>query len=469
MNSGQRIFSLIVAVAIATATSVNLFADDTNAAPAGTIDQRIDQLDQEIRILKRQRELDQEHAQQQAEEVAQKAKQAPIVTAGSDGFALKSADGNSVLKLKGQLQADSRWYLDDDAHNGTDTFLIRRARPTLEGTFFRDFDFRLMPDFGNDSVALFDAYMEWRHWPWLKVRVGKFKPPVGLEQLQEDPCTEFAERGLPTDLVPNRDIGVQLGGDMWGGVVQYQVGVFNGVADGVNGGIDNGDAKDVEGRVFLEPFKKTDIEPLRGLGFGVAGTIGDQTGTATSPNLPSFKTVGQNTFFSYITSTNAPGASIANGRRIRLSPQGYYYWGPLGLLGEYVLSEQVVTRGASADRLRDTAWQVLGSFVLTGERASFKGVTPRKPFDLKKGDWGAFEVVGRISQLDVDNDAFPTFANPAVSASRATEWGVGLNWYLNGNVRLYLDYEQTAFDGGAAGGKDRDTERVVFTRAQVRF
>ncbi len=166
---------------------------------------------------------------------------------------------------------------------------------------------------------------------------------------------------------------------------------------------------------------------------------------------------------------NAPGASIANGRRIRLSPQGYYYWGPFGLLGEYVLSEQLVTRGASADRLRDTAWQVLGSFVLTGERASFKGIAPRKPFDLKKGDWGAFEVVSRISQLDVDNDAFPTFANPAASASRATEWGVGLNWYLSSNVRLYLDYEQTAFEGGAAGGKDRDTERVVFTRTQVRF
>jgi len=461
--------SIALAVVATTARGTSLFADDTNAAPANTIDQKINQLDQEIRILKRQRELDQEQAQQQAEQAAQRARQTPIITAGPEGFALKSADGNSVLRLKGQLQADSRWYLDDNAHNGTDTFLIRRARPTLEGTFFRDFDFRLMPDFGNDSVALFDAYIEWRHWPWLKVRVGKFKPPVGLEQLQEDPYTEFAERGLPTDLVPNRDIGVQLGGDLWDGVVQYQAGVFNGVADGVNGGIDNGDAKYIEGRVFLEPFKKTDIEPLRGLGFGVAGTIGDQTGTATSPNLPSFKTVGQNAFFSYITSTNAPGASIANGRHTRLSPQGYYYWGPFGLLGEYVLSEQVVTRGASADRLRDIAWQVLGSFVLTGERASFKSVTPRKPFDLKKGDWGAFEVVARVGQLDVDNNTFPTFANPAASASMATEWGVGLNWYLNNNVRLYLDYEQTAFDGGAAGGKDRDTERVIFTRAQVKF
>src|SRR5437764_10660732 len=116
MTKRQRRLSLIVAAVIATATGAALFADDTNTAPASTIDQRIDALDQEIRALKRQRELDQEQAQQQAEQAAQRAKQTPIVTAGPEGFALKSADGNVVLRLRGQLQADSRWYLDDSTH-----------------------------------------------------------------------------------------------------------------------------------------------------------------------------------------------------------------------------------------------------------------------------------------------------------------------------------------------------------------
>src|ERR1035438_10928584 len=49
MNSRQRILSLIVAVATATATGAGLFADDTNTALTGTIDQKIDALDQEIR------------------------------------------------------------------------------------------------------------------------------------------------------------------------------------------------------------------------------------------------------------------------------------------------------------------------------------------------------------------------------------------------------------------------------------
>ena len=106
--------------------------------------------------------------------------------------------------------------------------------------------------------------------------------------------------------------------------------------------------------------------------------------------------------------------------------------------------------------------------MLTGERASFKGVTPRKPFDLKKGDWGAFEVVGRVGQLTVDNDTFSTFASPAASARRATEWGVGINWYLNNNVKVSSNFEYTRFGQGDPKG-NRPDERVVLSRVQVAF
>jgi len=109
MSNRRRILSLIVAVASATATGTSLFADDTNTAPASTIDQRIDALEQEIQALKRQREQDLEQAQQKVDQATQKAKEAPIITAGSDGFALKSADGNFVLRLRGYAQADARF------------------------------------------------------------------------------------------------------------------------------------------------------------------------------------------------------------------------------------------------------------------------------------------------------------------------------------------------------------------------
>lgn len=428
------------------------------------IEQRLDELEQEIRILKRQKELDTEAAEA-------KVKETPRVTAGKEGFALKSADGNFALNLQGVLQADSRWYLDDNAHNGTDTFLVRRARPILSATLYKDFDFKLMPDFGNNQVVLYDAYTEWKHWQWLKLRVGKFKSPVGLEQLQEDVNTTFTERSLVTDLVPNRDVGVQLSGQQFDGVIAYAAAVFNGVPDGANGDQDNNDSKDFEGRIFVQPFKKTSIEPLQGLGFGVAGTIGDESGSPGSPNLPNYKTTGQLTFFKYLQGSTATvtNTTVANGQHTRISPQGYYYWGPVGLLAEYALSDQEVQKLNTYDHIRNSAWEVTGSIMLTGEQASFAGITPKKPFDLKTGGWGAFQLVGRYSDLHIDPSAFPTFADPTKSAQEARDWGVGLNWYLNRNLKLAFDYDQTNFDGGATGGKDRETEHVLFTRAQLAF
>jgi phosphate-selective porin OprO and OprP len=487
MRRRQRIVVLIAAMGAATAISVRLFADDTNAVPpASGIDQKIEQLDQEIQALKRQRELDQQQAQEQVDQAAEKAKQTPIVTAGPDGFALKSADDSFVLRIGGYAQADGRFYLDNKANYGTDTFVMRRVRPILEGTVYRDFDFRLMPDFGNgasSSTILQDAWVEWHYWPWLKIRAGKYKPPVGLEQLQRDTWTAFAERGLPSGLIPQRDVGIQVSGDLFDGIVTYAGGVFNGVVDNGIGDLDTSPPKDGDGRIFVQPFKTTDIDPLKGFGFGVGGTIGDQQPSSTTTNLPTYKTTGQDAFFTYNDKGVAP-----DGLEYRVTPQGYYYWGPLGLLSEYAIAEEQMRNGALRNYVYNTAWQVEGSFVLTGEDASYNGVIPRHPFNPKTRGLGAFEVVARFGQLDVDHNAFnvnPTaagarFADPTKEAHQASEWGVGLNWYLNKDIKFVLDYEQTHFEGGAGattgtGSKakyvvvDREAEEVVIGRVQLSF
>ena len=452
MNSRNRVAVLLAASMVAT----HLHLSAQTNAPAKSVDERVEALEKEIKLLKQQRESEQQAAEK-------KAKEPPTLSFGPEGFIFKSADNAFALRLHGLIQVDGRFYLNDTAN---DTFLLRKIRPIIDGTLFKDFDFRFMPDFGGSQAVIQDAWMNWSHWPELKLRIGKFKSPMGLEALQEDAATEFAERALPFDLLPFRDVGVQLSGDLWGGVVSYYGGVFNGVLDGSSGDLDTDDDKDFEGRIFVHPFRKTEIGPLQGLGIGIAGAIGDQSGSTTAPNLPSYKTMGQQTFFSYTTGTNA---TIANGERLRWTPQAYYYWGRFGLLGEYAVSEQEVRQGAGGPiaRLHHDAWQAAASIVLTGENASYRGATPKHPF-LVNGGWGALELVGRYSQLKIDDDAFPTFASLTRAARRAREWAVGLNWYLNKNIKFAVDYDQTDFDGGAAVG-DRPTEKVVFGRVQVAF
>ncbi len=494
MSNRQRILSLIVAVTAAVATGTRLYADDTNTVPASTIDQRIDAMEQEIQALKHQRELDQEAAQQAADLAAQKAKNAPVITAGSgglgpDGFRLQSADSNYVLRVGGYAQADYRSYLDDKFNHGVDTFLMRRVRPILEGTLYRDFDYRIMTDFGNgapQTSLLQDAYVEWHHWQWLKLRIGKFKPPVGLEWLESDTDLLFIERGLPTDLVPQRDVGIQLSGNLLDGVITYAGGVFNGVVDGGIGDLDTTDSKDLAARVFFQPFKETDIRFLEGFGFGSGGTIGRERVSSTTTNLPTYKSTGQLTVFSY-------GKGVApDGQELRYTPQAFYHLGPFGLLAEYNVSDQAVRNGTHTADLDMNAWQVAGGLFLTGEQQRYRGspysplgaVTPRHPFKLGSGGWGAFEVVARYGDLHFDPNVFnispasagARFASPITSVQEAREWGVGVNWYLNRNIKISLDYDHTVFDGGAGTAtstaydlKNRQTEQDLFAQTQFLF
>jgi phosphate-selective porin OprO/OprP len=323
-----------------------------------------------------------------------------------------------------------------------------------------------MPDFAQGQTTLFDAYWEGKFNPAFTVRAGKFKPPVGFERLQSATDITFAERGLPTNLAPNRDVGLQIGGDVATGLFIYQLGVFNGVPDLGNGDGDLSDAKDVAGRVFFQPFKQG---ALRGVGFGVSASTGNEQGTAAATGLAGYRTPSQQTFFRYRTDLVVPENSVvAEGRRTRLSPHAYLGLGSLGILGEFILSRQALRQGATTARLDHKAWQASGSYFLTGEEAGFRSPTPKKPFDLKEGTFGAFELAARYGELDIDDDAFPTFANPTSAASKARAVGVGINWHLNRQIKVVLDYEHTTFDGGATDG-DRPSEDFVVTRFQHSF
>jgi phosphate-selective porin OprO/OprP len=394
-----------------------------------------------------------------AEESPAKPVGAPVkVSAGSEGFSLESADGDYRLRVGGYVQGDGRFFASDADKLGVDTFVLRRARPQLQGTLAKRFDFYFMSDFGGGLAVVQDAYVDARFSPLLRLRVGKFKPPVGLERLQSGHNMLFIERAAPTLLVPNRDIGIQLAGDAGAGVFTYAVSLQNGTIDGGSSDGDTNDGKELAARVFVQPFKKQK-GTLSGLGVGVSGTVGKQEGSA----LPTYRSTGQLAIFSYLS-----GVAF-DGTRRRLSPQGYYYVGPFGLLAEYVVSSTRLSKGGVSGGLSNEAWQVAASYVLTGEKSAFTPLKPAKPFDPSKGQWGAFEVAARVHQLKVDPDTFDLgFADIGKSVRRGSAWTVGLNWYLNDNLKYVVNYGQTAFEGGAASG-DRQTEKTLLVRAQVRF
>jgi phosphate-selective porin OprO/OprP len=413
-------------------------------------------LDQRLRVLERRLEL-------QQEETAAKAKEAPVIAVNDKGASLKSANGDYEVKIRGLIQGDGRFFSSGVPSGTYDTFLLRTARPTIEGTLGKWIGFRFTPEFAGDSASIVDAYADLKFSPAATVRLGKFTSPVGLERLQSSSALSDVERALPSELAPNRDIGVQLQGELAGSKLSYAIGVFNGTVDGRDAATTNPDDEfEVAGRLFVEPFKDG-AGFWSGLGFGIGGSAGDTVGTGNNI-LPRYRTPGQVQFFNY------RSAVAADGRRTRWSPQGYFYRNGFGLLAEYIASKQELVVAGNAAELENTAWQATASYVLTGEDASYRGVVkPSNPFSPGKGGWGAWELVGRYGELEIDEGAFPLFADASVSARRAKAWTLGVNWYLTSNLKLVFNYLDTQFEGGAAAGADREDEKAVFSRLQVAF
>lgn len=414
-------------------------------------------LDQRLRIIERKLEL-------QDEAAAAKAASAPTLAVSEKGVSVKSADGAVELKLRALVQADGRFFGGASAQN--DGFLLRRVEPTLEGSWGKLVAFRINPQFAGDSATLNDAYVDLRFDPRATLRIGKAKPPLGLERLQSSAATAQVELGLPSELAPGRDIGVQLLGNLAGGALDYGVGVFNGAVDGRDAVTANPDSEfDYVGRLFWEPLKGGNVGTL---GLGVAASVGDTYGSGNN-FLPRYRTPGQDQFFGYGSNV------VADGERLRKTVQGYWYRGPVGLLGEWIGSAQDVrvasgTGAGTRATLEHRAWQISAGWVLTGEDAGFRGVQqPSSPFAIGQDGWGALELAARYGRLAIDEEAFPLFASASVSARTASSWGVALNWYLNRNLKLVANYARTTFDGGAAAGGDRPDERVFFTRAQLSF
>lgn len=457
-NSVNTLRAAGLLAALTTATVAPLAAQASSPAELEALREQIRLLDQKLRTLERNLELKEETA-------AANAKKQPKIVASDGRFEIASADGANSLRLRGLVQADARFYL-DDANAAQDRFLLRRARLVFEGKFSDRFNYVVQPEFAGNAVSILDANVTTALTPSFNVRLGRFKTPVGLEQLQSDPVAFFNERSIANNLAPNRDVGVEFFGSVLDKKLGYQFSVTNGVIDGGNS---NPASDNLEGdftvaaRLFATPWANDKDSALKGLGFGIAAAAGNYSGA----QLNAYRTDGQQTFFAYGATT------VADGHASVISPQAYYYHGPLGVLAEYFHADRKVSNGVASDTLTNKAFNISVGYVLTGEDASYRGVTPKANFNPSAGTWGAFEIVARYAHVDVDNDTFPLFAG-ANNATEVNSFGLGLNWYLSKTVRANInlfrnDYKLAPGAAPAANTALSDDELALITRFQVAF
>lgn len=440
----------------------------------------IKKLANEVHLLERKMEVQEEVSTGAAQKT-------PILEAGAGGFKISSADKSNQVRIRGSVQVDNRTFANGQG-SVSDSFALKQGRIWLEGYMFKDVFFKILPDFAASGDILPDAYIDYAYHPSASLLVGKFKTPLSLERLQGDSDGTFLERAFPTYLASNRDVGVQVhggfnftghGAEKVAGPIDtknqltYQFGVFNGSGDDGNPNNDAPDTnnnKEFVGRIFAHPFQHSGYSWIEGFGLGLAGSY-SQTNGQTLKNQAT--PIGRNTYLNYTKLVSGATVPVSNGDSYRFYPQAYWYSGPFGAIAEYVVSSQTLSGKdengvATKIKQNNTAWQVLGSYVLTGEDNSFGSIKPITPFSPLDGKWGAWQLAARYSQLDVDSDTF-VFVDPNKSASQARAWTIGANWYLNSNALIRADYEEVSFEGGASNGGNRATEKVLGSRFQLSF
>jgi phosphate-selective porin OprO/OprP len=408
-----------------------------------------------------------------------------------DGFFLKSSDNSFIMRVTGQVQADTRLY--DIEHDTTDidSFLVRRARLGVEGTVFSNWEYRLLPDFSNSqsntvdvaTPRILDAYVNAHYWDAFQVEAGKFKQPFSYEQLIQDRFIPTVERSLIDQLVPARDVGVMVHGEkLFADRFDYAVSIFNGE---INDDYDQNKGKDMAARIVVRPLNDETL-PLwaRGLQAGVSYAFGNDKEpiSNTTPNV--LRTPDQVVFLQFNSGVRADGP------RTRVSPEVAYFYDQFGFAAQYFYGQQKFLPSATAPTtitVPQSGFYVMSSYVLTGETRTtysqavipFNNFDPRYPF-LKPGAW---EIIARVSELRYGDAIFDTFkvgkttfgplVNPTLWSQGATEFDIGLNWFLNRYIRVEVAYEHDWFLqpvqlGVGKDGRLKEQDSVI-TRLQLAF
>jgi phosphate-selective porin OprO/OprP len=396
----------------------------------GTTEQRLEEAEELLRSL--QQEVEELRRQQQEEAAAPAAKEDPSTfrVYWKEGVRFETKDKKVTARIGGRIQNDWAFGTQDgdltdevgDFKNGVE---FRRARVYLEGTVGEHSFYKAQYDFaGGDGGAFKDVYMGLQGLPVIgNIRVGQYKEPFSIEELTSSNYITFMERAIPNALVPSRSTGIMVYNTALEQRMTWAGGYFR---DSDDFGDNFSDDENVlTGRLTGLPIYEDDGRVLFHL--GAAGRwrqVGEdeiqfrqRPENDLAPRYVDTGTIGAK----YDTSTNVEFAAV---------------YGPASLQGEYVYS--FVDGPGSTDPGFD-GYYIFGSYFLTGEHRPYKTdegafgyVKPQKNFSVADGTWGAWEVAARYSQLNLDDSG--------IKGGELRDTTVGLNWYLNANMRVMLNW-----------------------------
>ena len=331
------------------------------------------------------------------------------------GIKITSPDKKFEASVGGRIHFDA-YAFDRDIAATTGTSEFRRARLTLAGKAL-GWDYKLEQDFsaGTNLDGLRDAYIATGLWGG-KATIGHFKPYRSMEELTSSNEILMMERpfATATGLFSGRQfqqgVGYQRSGD------NYTAGftVFN--LRGASGARNEG--MGASGRVTWAPINN-DNETLH---FG--GWASQENANQGSADLSAVASYAGRRGPSQTIATTT-GASRNTVTAYGLEAAGAF--GPLFFQGEYVNATFGQPIGGDQDV---STWYLQGSWLLNGGHKPYKAATG--VFGSPKVDKGLWELTAR----------YDTIENKDIANREATSVILGVNYYVNANLRFMFNYTQ---------------------------
>ncbi len=368
-----------------------------------------------------------------------------------DGVRLETRDKSVRFRFGGRIHYDWAAMSQDSGvrqrlgalQDGTEA---RRARLYFSGALHEQVEFKVQYDFAGGTTKLKDVYLGLAGIPYLgKIRVGHMKEPFSLEEMTSSNNVTFLERALPNAFAPSRNTGLMISNHAKERV-SWGMGVF---LDTNDLGVDQGDGEfNFTGRLTGTPWQAEKGKDMVHLGLGYS---------YRSPSEPGFR------YRQRPEAHLAPRFVDTGTLRMQsahlVGPEFALVHGPASVQAEYIRAGlNPVAPNANSNF---HGYYLLGSYFLTGERRNyrassgqFRGIKPRRDFNIRQGGMGAWEVAVRYSSLDLNHRS--------VSGGRLNDFTAGLNWYLNPNARLMWNYIRAERD-------DLGKADVFQMRFQVNF
>ena len=505
VNSGFARTTLSLLVAAAFIMPGAVLAQTDSDEKIRKLEEGIDSLKRELEEVKSQTQ----DAKDKAAQVEQRLESQGVQARFNEGVIFEDPRSDWAVRVSGRAQLDFRHYQQDDVL--ADDFSMRRIRLGAGVTLYKDYTVYVEGEFASgDATGTTQqqmraslAYIDINWWKPARIRLGQFKPQIGLEQTLLDLQGDYMERGLQQNILDgngiNYDRGIMVSGAPVPGT-WYAVMVSNGTGQNLeekqaNVQEANSDSKDVTVRGVLDFAKIFSVDNAI-FHIGAGYKWGEQTNSTANPfAAPVARTEARGITFFTPQAFSAAGRNVSNIDRKLSAAEVLLAYGPVKLQSEYWIAEYSGSRYLPGPQVdfspKINAGYVSAMWLITGESyADFyrdsipQKIKPRNRFSFgPDSGWGAWEVGLRYSFFDASD--FKT-TNPVstgqlggsvsttpvvtTSTNKATAYTAQLKWIHNTYVRTLLDYVRTDFDTPVtANGKTINHEDAIMMRVQVDF